>query len=400
MKATTLITVLGSSPAVITETLYALKNEKSFPDKLVIFTTTHGRDTFFQKDVPGIIKQLCIDYALPQTLLDDIQVSVAQAAGVELDDIRSHQDQEAMANAITQTVRALCDDHNRAIHASIAGGRKSMSFYMGYIFSMFARPYDRLSHVLVSPEYEAPNLYYPTPYSNPLQNYDGSPKLKDGVQLDGKDAQVDLSTIPFIRLNSSLEPITLEPDMSYTDCIKAYQLSQSPSQISLVLDEVNQVISINDKTVELSLGAYAYYAFFIQQTKQQRFGYKILNKTLNGLDIHWLEYLAKLRNITIADDEDIRDDRNIEMILEDFDTRTLESVKQFGINQNLHSRFKKEIDTAIAKSQVDKTIDLCGITMVDAKPTGEDSDASYRAPTKGGFVGLCLNPNQIHIIEN
>ncbi len=37
-----LICVAGSSPAVVTETLYCLKDRENFPNKVVIFTTLLG----------------------------------------------------------------------------------------------------------------------------------------------------------------------------------------------------------------------------------------------------------------------------------------------------------------------------------------------------------------------
>jgi len=37
-----LICVAGSSPAVVTETLYCLKDRENFPKKVVIFTTPLG----------------------------------------------------------------------------------------------------------------------------------------------------------------------------------------------------------------------------------------------------------------------------------------------------------------------------------------------------------------------
>jgi CRISPR-associated protein (TIGR02584 family) len=64
-------------------------------------------------------------------------------------------------------VRELTADPDCAIHASIAGGRKTMGFYLGYALSLFGRPQDRLSHVLVSSPFESnQNFFYPLPCRN------------------------------------------------------------------------------------------------------------------------------------------------------------------------------------------------------------------------------------------
>ena len=51
-----------------------------------------------------------------------------------------------------------------SLHVSIAGGRKTMGFYVGYALSLFARDQDRLSHVLVPPSLESrQDFFYPPP---------------------------------------------------------------------------------------------------------------------------------------------------------------------------------------------------------------------------------------------
>ena len=77
--------------------------------------------------------------------------------------------QVAMADTMLRVLRRLTADPQCAIHASIAGGRKSMSFYMGYAMSLLARPQDRMSHVLVTQAgYEHPAFFYPTREPQPI----------------------------------------------------------------------------------------------------------------------------------------------------------------------------------------------------------------------------------------
>ena len=66
-----------------------------------------------------------------------------------MDDARSREDQEALGDFIIAKVAELTSDPKTCIHASIAGGRKTMTFYLGYAMSLFGRIQDELSHVLV-----------------------------------------------------------------------------------------------------------------------------------------------------------------------------------------------------------------------------------------------------------
>lgn len=67
------------------------------------------------------------------------------------------------ADAIVELVRRCTQDDQTALHVSIAGGRKTMGFFMGYALSLYGRPQDRLSHVLVSAPFESNHDFYDLP---------------------------------------------------------------------------------------------------------------------------------------------------------------------------------------------------------------------------------------------
>ena len=67
----------------------------------------------------------------------------------EMTDIRSPEDNLSAADQVAKLIRELTNDPDRQLHVSLAGGRKTMSFYLGYALSIFGRDDDRLSHVLV-----------------------------------------------------------------------------------------------------------------------------------------------------------------------------------------------------------------------------------------------------------
>ncbi len=72
-----------------------------------------------------------------------------------------------------------------------------MSFYLGATLQLFARPWDKLYHVLVTPEFESnPNFYYKPKKNTVIDNR--------GSSLNTDDAEVLLAELPIIRLREKL----------------------------------------------------------------------------------------------------------------------------------------------------------------------------------------------------
>jgi CRISPR-associated protein (TIGR02584 family) len=95
----------------------------------------------------------------------------------------------------------LTEDPDTEIHVSIAGGRKTMGYYLGYALSLYGRPQDRLSHVLVSDPYETNrDFYYPTPYEHPIHSRRGDKE----VTVDARQRARGSGGYPFVRLRDGL----------------------------------------------------------------------------------------------------------------------------------------------------------------------------------------------------
>ncbi|MFZ0257354.1 MAG: CRISPR-associated ring nuclease Csm6, partial [Gammaproteobacteria bacterium] len=188
-----LLAVTGLSPQVVTETLYALavKAERSLiPTEVQVITTADGADRArltLLSDEPGWFQRLRRDFRLPPIVFDETSIHVLPGAnGRPLEDIRTPADNERAADFITERVRELTADPTSRLHASIAGGRKTMGFYVGYALSLYGRDQDCLSHVLVSARYEShPDFYYPTPYTRVIHT-----PPPDSRPLDTKEAEV------------------------------------------------------------------------------------------------------------------------------------------------------------------------------------------------------------------
>ena len=104
------------------------------------------------------------DYQLTVPVFNTSHIHVLQDTKEQkLLDIRSQQDNQTMADSITEMIRQFTAKPDTSLHLSIAGGRKTMGFYAGYALSLYGREQDRLSHVLVDADYEShPQFYYPT----------------------------------------------------------------------------------------------------------------------------------------------------------------------------------------------------------------------------------------------
>lgn len=261
-----LLGVCGLSPQVLTETVYALavKREPPWvPTEVHLVTTQEGaqraRLTLLGRS-PGWFQRLCRDYQLGEIRFTDGQIHVlSDGNGAPLTDIRSREDNETAAGQIAALVRELTSDPDSALHVSIAGGRKTIGFYAGYALSLFGRPQDALSHVLVSAPFEAhPEFYYPTRSSRII--YTPPP---DSRPLDTRTAEVTLAEIPFVRLRRLLPERLLAANSSYTELVRATE--ETLGTPKLVIDPDERAITAAGRTLRLPPSEFAFYAWMARR---------------------------------------------------------------------------------------------------------------------------------------
>lgn len=259
-----LLAVAGLSPQVVTETLYALARhpEAPFvPTEIHLVSTREGAQRArlaLLSEEPGWFRRLCRDYDLPAIAFDDSRIHVLKTEdGRELDDIRSPEDNRLAADAIADIVRELTGDPEAALHVSIAGGRKTMGFYLGYALSLFGRPQDRLSHVLVSEPYESSwDFFYPTPYSRIVA-------VRDNKLADTAEAQVTLAEIPFVSLRHGQPERLLNGRASFTEAVAAARRTLGPPRMTL--DLPGRRVRAGDRTFSLPPAELALLAVFARR---------------------------------------------------------------------------------------------------------------------------------------
>lgn len=261
IKKTVLLCVTGLTPQVVTETLYALyKSGQTLPDSIHILSTSEGVDRARLTLINDHwFERFYKDYKLPQPVFNAAHIHVLQDQnGQALQDIRSQQDNQAMADAITEKIRQFTADPACRLHVSIAGGRKTMGFYAGYALSLYGREQDQLSHVLVSANYEShPQFYYPTPYPNTIYSHDKSNK-----PLDTQQAEVVLADIAFVRLRHGLDRQLLEGQSSFTESVQRAQQALGPAK--LVLKRQQWILIAQDISLRLKPAEWVFYHWILQ----------------------------------------------------------------------------------------------------------------------------------------
>lgn len=229
-----LVGLCGLSPQVYTETLYALLqlDEPFVPTELHLVTTEEGKrraQSLLQHPEMGLAALWAQYGSGPLPAFEaHTHIHVIRDAEQTLADVTDASHHVGTADSILDALRPLAADPQCAIHASIAGGRKSMSFYLGYVMSLLAREQDRMSHVLVNAPFEnVPGFAFPPRAPVTLA-------LPDGRLASTADARIKLSPVAFVRLYERLSQQLLEKRVSFHTLVEQAAIALARPQ--LVID--------------------------------------------------------------------------------------------------------------------------------------------------------------------
>ena len=236
-----LIISLGGAPQVATETLWALAvdparsaEERFVPDEMFVLTTSggyaNGRQALF--DPGDKITAFCREFNFRRFPVHSIVVG---SDGAAFEDLRSLEANFLFADAAINLIRKLSCEDNTKLHVSMAGGRKTMSFFIGLAPVLLGRRQDRLSHVLVSSFFEGcPDFWWP---NNP-------PRMVTHRHTDEQRstsaAVIDLVDVPFLRLRSYLPEISSYG--GYREWVATIQ--NALDRPAAVLDDASQTLSV------------------------------------------------------------------------------------------------------------------------------------------------------------
>ncbi|MBI5749403.1 MAG: TIGR02584 family CRISPR-associated protein [Nitrospinae bacterium] len=263
-----LIYVAGITPQIITETLYALHHKKPsiHPDEIFIITTITGKAKIEKSLLSeGKLEAFYHEYAIkpvsPNILL------ISNKRGDSLDDIKTDEDNEDVGNFIAMLIREKTKQKDTRLLCSIAGGRKTMSFYLGAALSLFGRPQDKLYHVLVTPEFES----HPDFYWKPKKNTNLIVKDREGKiikRLNTKKADIYLAELSFIRIGNKF---ILSGKKGFRELVLEGQkeIDTASAQLPLKISIKERAIKIGENSIEMIPIQLVVYMEFLRRKLKQ-----------------------------------------------------------------------------------------------------------------------------------
>ncbi len=303
------LAVTGMSPAVITETLWALAHPPAdtgeaplLPHRIVVLTTTAGRrEVEAQLFTPrpsfgGVAVWDAFRASLAAegfdlsgrlrfgTTPDDIRVFTTsdRSSGrtVELDDMRTPADNEAAASFILEQVRGFVEDPDKVVIASLAGGRKTMSALLYACFSLIGRDTDRLTHVLVSEPFDQLREF-----NFPAQP-GGSLKHRDGTDHDPAAARIEIADVPFVPLRYLFPRELGRPAggfMRLVESCRAGVRARVAEGLKLTVERSRPEIEINGSRLRLAPREHLVLLFMAERAKNGEPAFALQKDSLDAL---------------------------------------------------------------------------------------------------------------------
>ena len=266
-----LLAVVGLSPQVVTETLYALHQQQKEVHAIHIITTRDGKEKVYANLLGGensayrkYLRDYKIDPASIEFTHNNVHV-IHDSVGNEIPDIVDGEDNELLLRLCMEKAFHLTKDPESAVFFSVAGGRKTMSSCLALAAQMYGRPQDRLYHVLVSPLFESNRDFYFPPKESARIEVRGKDNLS--MHVETGDAQVSLIPLPFISVRDRLTPAHLkEPADPATLMLSLVKDGQQPVTVSLA----DKKIKYKNRECDLSPAHMALYFFLVYQKKECR----------------------------------------------------------------------------------------------------------------------------------
>lgn len=257
MAENVLFCIVGSTPEVVTETLFGLLNptreERQEPvtgGRIHVLTT--GLMYEYLEVLPGQIQDFNAAYGtaweFDETWDPDRGYGIEilrDEDGEDVPDVFNLEHNRLSANRILDVVRTWTGDDNVVLHASLAGGRKTMGTHLQQAMTWYGRPQDRLYHVIPSPDLEReieenqdklnPEWFYPQP---------GTGDSPQDRAANARQANwVHFCEQPFVRMRG-LVPRTIIPDLDNAKARPlAFEEMVDISQI-LISDVGNEDINV------------------------------------------------------------------------------------------------------------------------------------------------------------
>ncbi len=327
---TILLAVTGMSPAVLTETLWALAHPADdsppvIPNRVIVITTTRGRDHLARLFEPSPQLGGVTPWDALRTALaarghdltgrlrfgltgDDVRIITAAAPPTglsrELPDIRDRADNEAAADFLLEQVRALVENPDTDLIVSVAGGRKTMSALLYACLTLVGRETDRLTHVLVSEPYETlRDFWFPAqpggPIKAPTRSAGPVGSASSGPTLVPAAAVIQLADVPFVPLRNLFQRELGRKAGSFLRLIehcRAGVRRRAAETLRVILDTTRAELEVNGLVIKLAPMEMLVALFLARRAKNNEPAYPAYKNALDDLNAFRQEQIAATKD--------------------------------------------------------------------------------------------------------
>lgn len=259
-----LISMIGLTPQILTEALYAFYIRQIEIHEIHVITTREGKNRILLHLIgnqDGQYYKFLDEYGINMESIkffpDNLHV-LRDDDGRELDDINSIKDNEILFRTTFNLVKELTNNDTNRIFFLIAGGRKTMSACLTVAAQFYGRKHDKLYHILVSSEFEnCKDFFYPPRNSRLIELTDikGEKYFKDT-----KYAIIELIELPLISIRDKI--LSKLQDDNF-DPLKLLDIASEIEKEKLILDLKESKIIYLNKSLNISpiyLSLYVYFA--------------------------------------------------------------------------------------------------------------------------------------------
>lgn len=323
-KTQVLIVVLGTSPAILTETVWALAvNEGIVPDKIEIWTTETGKNTFEEKILSSNVWEL-----LKADLNEWWNIDIGKLkpgswkifANTEeqyLEDLLTTDDNLAAADKMLEELRKYSSNPSTQILLSIAGGRKTMGALALQCMSLVGREEDKVYHVLVKPPFDTgltPSFFFPEKKGKKKWQ---TRETRDKKTVTDDMAQVNLFSVPYIRVRPLYEEKLKEEPVSFSKLCERIQEKINKKPV-LKIKKTTGEVWLDDKKIKLNAVEKTALLMLIKMKRvgfplaKALYDYKVQINATSGYKPPFLhDFIASKKFGDPNDEEDTTDEKDI-----------------------------------------------------------------------------------------
>ena len=297
-KRIILVSAMGTSPAVLTNTVWGLAHQKHsiVPDEIVVFITKSGKELLIQRLFDdGVWNEMRSNLKCEKIEIDgklvfgatSIRV-IPDAEGNEIEDLRTGDDNLRAADFMLSQLRQYTEDSETELHVSIAGGRKTISALLFSCMTLLGREQDKVYHVLLPPEFEQ-GVEPPFVFPEPGKTYTAK---ATGKKYKANKVQSELFEVPFVRMRGWYQEKFKSIPPSYRTLISKVQTIAPPAVTypEIEIDAWNGWVTLNGRQVAMSRPCFAMLLLLASGVDAKEVHRRLLNahKAPNVAACDWL----------------------------------------------------------------------------------------------------------------